>query len=394
MSECIESRSVIDWVARTRVLAPRFAEASARIERAGRVPEELMAVLHEAGLFRLCLPRALGGAEASPMTMAAVLEALAGADASTAWCLGQGLGCSLVAGFVAPEIAERVFGPPGAVLAWGPSHDRARAVRVDGGYRLTGRWHFASGIRNATWLGAHAPVYAADGRTVPVAPGRPRMRTFLFPKDRATVYPVWETIGLQGTGSDDYAVEDLFVADEYSYSRDLVHDRNGPTPVHRIPHATFYAMGFAGVALGIARTLLDSFMELAAEKTPSYAKQKLRDNPAVQQRVAWSEGNLSAARAFLFEMLSEHWELARERKLPTLRQRARLRIACTYASQRAREVADFAYHAAGSSAVHRRGPFERRFRDMNAVAQQIQAAPSNFEHAGLALFGIEPDGRV
>lgn len=395
MPECDAPATEIDWTARAAALAPRLAAEADRIEADGRVPAELMGALHEAGLFRLCLPRALGGAEAAPIVVASVLETLAAADASTAWCLGQGLGCSLAAGFVAPDAAGEIFGPPDAVLAWGPPNGTGHAARVDGGYRLTGRWSFASGIRNATWIGAHARVRDPGAAApAPAAQGRRGLRTFLFPASEAEIHPVWDTIGLRGTGSDDYEVRDLFVPDSRSYVRDLVRDRRGPSPVHRIPQTTFFGMAFAGVALGIARGLLDAFMALAVEKTPSYATGPLAGNAAVRQRVARREGDLGGARAFLFERMAERWEAARRDEAPSLRSRALLRIACTNATLRAREAADFAYASAGAAAVHRRNPFERRFRDMNAVAQQVQAAPSNLEDAGAALFGVETGGRV
>ena len=394
MADCTMHGAGHDWVARAAALSSAIAAAAERTEREGRVAPEAMAALHEAGLFRLCLPRALDGAEASPMTILAVLQAVAAADASTAWCLGQALGCSLAAGFVAPEIAREIFGPADAVLAWGPPNPRSRAVPVEGGWRVTGRWSYASGIRNATWLGGHARVCAPDGTPLPTADGRPVLRTALFRAASAEIVPVWDVIGLRGTGSDDYVVEDLFVPEAYTYTRDLARDRHGPGPLHRIAQTAFYGIAFAGVALGIARASLDSFIALAAEKTPAYTAATLRENAAVQLQVARCEGELGAGRAFLVEMSSELWDAVRRERELSLAQRARLRIACTYASERARKVVDYTYHAAGAGAILRRNPFERRFRDMHAVAQQIQAAPTNFEHAGMALLGLDPGARV
>ena len=394
MSECSAHGPGIDWAARARALSAQIEAAADRIEDVGKVPSDVMAALHDAGLFRLCLPRSLGGGEASPLSINAVLQTIAAADASTAWCLGQALGCSFAAGFVAPEIAREIFGPPDAVLAWGPPNNRARAVPVEGGYSLTGSWSFASGIRNATWIGAHASVYEPDGTLRMSAAGRPVFTTMLIPASSVAVPPVWEVMGLQGTGSDDYAVTDLFVPQAYSYTRDIARDRHGPGPLYRIAQTTFYGMAFAGVALGIGRASLDAFIALAADKTPGYTTTTLRDNAGIQLQVARCEGHLGGARAFLKEMMTEMWETVCREEEMTLDQRARLRIACTYASERARKVVDFTYHAAGATAILRRNPFERRFRDMHTVSQQIQAAPSNFEHAGMALLGLEPGPRV
>ncbi len=280
------------------------------------------------------------------------------------------------------------------MIARGKAVQRSSAVPVAGGYRVTGRWSYASGIRNATWLDGHARVYKPDGAPKSTGDGRPMLRTTLFPASSAQIIPVWEVIGLQGTGSDDYAVEDLFVPEACTYTRDLARDRHRPGPLHRIAQTAFYGMAFASVALGIGRASLDAFIALAAGKTPAYTATRLRDNAAVQLEVARCEGHLGAGQAFLVEMMSELWETVCRDDEFSVDQRARLRIACTYASERARKVVDYAYHTAGAGAVLRRNPFERRFRDMHAVAQQIQAAPSNFEHAGMALLGLEPGARV
>lgn len=384
----------IDWVTRARTVAPLIASEADRTERDGRVTQEVMAAMHEAELFRLCLPRSMGGGEVSPMTLLGVVSTVAAADASTAWCLGQGLGCSLSAAFLAPDVSREIFGAPDSVLAWGPFNRRERVVAADGGYRLTGRWSYASGIRNATWYGAHTPETAPDGTPLKLPDGRPRIRTFVFPAASATVDPVWDTMGLRGTGSDDYEVEDLFVPEAFTFVRDYEPDRRETGPLYRIALTAFYGMTFASVALGIARATLDAFIALAAAKTASHTAGTLRDGTAVQSDVALAEGHLGASRAYLLETMEEIWHVLGRGDALDLDRRARLRIACAYASGRAREVVAMAYHRAGATAIHAANPFERRFRDMNTVSQQIQAAPSNLEHAGMAILGLEPGGRV
>ena len=384
----------IDWVGRARAVAPLIASHADRTERDGRVTPEVMAAMHEAELFRLCLPRSMGGGEASPMTILGVVSTVAAADASTAWCLGQGLGCSLSAAFLAPDVASEIFGAADSVLAWGPFNKRERVVEADGGYRLTGRWSYASGIRNATWYGAHSPETGPDGAPLRIPDGRPRIRTFIFPASSATVDPVWDTMGLRGTGSDDYGVDDLFVPEAYTFVRDHEPDRRETGPLYRIALTAFYGMTFASVGLGIARATLDEFIALAAAKTASHTSAKLREGTAVQSDVALAEGHLGASRAYLLEMMEEIWHVLGRGDALDIDRRARLRIACAYASGRAREVVAMAYHRAGAAAIHAKNPFERRFRDMNTVSQQIQAAPSNLEHAGMAILGLEPGGRV
>lgn len=384
----------IDWVARARSVAPAIRAEADRIEREGKVTPAAMAAMHEAEIFRLCLPRSMGGGEASPMTIQSVIETIAAADASTAWSLGQGLGCSLSAAFLAPDVAADIFGAPDSILAWGPFNKSERVVAADGGYRLTGRWSYASGIRNATWFGAHKPETGPDGKPRANPDGRPRIRSFLFPAADATVYPVWDVMGLKGTGSDDYEVADLFVPEGHTFLRDFEPDRRESGPLYRIALTAFYGMTFATVGLGIARATLDEFIALASAKTASHTSAKLREGTAVQSDVALAEGHLGASRAYLLEMTGEMWRVLERGDELDIDLRARLRIACAYASARAREVVAMAYHRAGATAIHAANPFERRFRDMNTVSQQIQAAPSNLEHAGMAILGLEPGGRV
>src|SRR5438128_11821543 len=152
------------YLERARELRPMLAAAGDAIERGREVTPEIVDAMIERGIFRMLLPRSIGGAELDPLTYTAVLESLARGDGSTAWCLGQNSGCSMIAPYLAPEIAREIFGGPHGILAWGPDLPGAgRTVAVEGGYRLTGRWGFATGSRHATWLGCHVPVFELDG---------------------------------------------------------------------------------------------------------------------------------------------------------------------------------------------------------------------------------------
>lgn len=368
--------------------------AAPAIEKEREVTREVMAALHKARLFHMLVPKSLGGGEADPLAVMGVLEAVAAADASTAWCLGQGLISALVAGFLDPKAAKEIFGEPNAVVAWGPTNSTAKAVKVEGGYRATGKWRFASGSRHATWLGGHCNVVDADGKPVMGANGRPVSRTLLFPRAKAKITDVWQVVGLRGTGSDDYEVSDLFVPDAYTSWRDSKPDRREKGPLYSIPLLTAYGMGFAGIALGIGRAMLDNFVKLASTKVAGGTHSTLRENAVIQTGVAQGERKLRSARAFLVEMIGKTWESAKKGEEYPMEQRALLRIAISGAMNEAREVCDFAYQAAGTNAIFEKGPFERRFRDMHTVSQQGQAHLSNFEFAGQALLGLNPTHRV
>ena len=379
-----------EHLARARALAKLIAGFADRIEEERRLPEPLLAALLEAGLYRLLLPRACAGGEIDPVNFVEIIETVAKADASTAWCLCQAAGCSLVAAFLPPEAAATIFGrDPNAILAWGPGP--GRAVAVAGGYRVTGKWSFASGGRHASWLGGIASVVETDGTPRRDAAGAPVIRTMLFPAAQAVMTDIWQVIGLRGTGSDAFAVTDLFVPAEFSVARDDQAERREAGPLYCFPTGSFYAAGFAGVALGLARSTLDAFIALATEKTPRGFKSTLRENAVIQSQVAQAEARLASARIFLTHSLAEIWrDVVRENRL-SVAQRMRIRLAATYAIGEATSVVDTAYHAAGATAIFASNPFERRFRDVHTVAQQLQGRASHFETVGQFLLGLEPD---
>ena len=375
---------------RARALAPLLDRCGDAVETERRLTPALLDGLHGAALFRFLLPRVLDGGEVDPVTFVEVVEEIAKGDGSAAWCLCQAGGCAMTAAYLSPEVAREVFADRRAVLAWGPGPD-ARAVAVDGGYRVTGTWSFASGCRHATWLGGHCPIVTADGAPRRRPDGRREERTMLFPAASAEFVDVWHVSGLRGTGSDTFTVTDLYVPHAYSVSRDDPAERRQPGPLYCFPAGSLYASGFAGVALGLARAMLDAFVELAREKTPRGGHRTLRDNHVVQSQVAQAEARLRSARLFLLGSLGEIWgEVGRSGAL-TMEQRMTIRLAATYAIHQARDVADVAYAAAGSSAIFTAGAFERRFRDIHAVTQQLQGRQSHFETVGQFLLGLDPD---
>lgn len=381
-----------DAASRARALAPLLQAAAPRIEAGRRLPDDVLAALHGAGLFRTLLPRAYGGEELDPASHVLMLEEVAAADASTAWCIGQGTGCSMAAAYVEPAVARDIWGDdPRAVLAWGMGGAVARVV--EGGFRVSGRWQFASGHGHAAWMGGHCRVQEPDG-TIRLGPdGEPVERTMLFRHDAAAWTAAWDVIGLRGTGSDTYAVEDLFVPEAYSLRRDTDAERRVDAPLYRFSTTHLYASGFAGVSLGIARGLLDAFVALARDKTPRASAATLRDSAAVQRQTAEAVATLRSARAFLLETLRECWDHTRNGGRLTLDRRAAIRLAATSAIHRAREVGDWAYAGAGATAIFESQPFERRFRDLHAAGQQVQGRASHLEEVGRHLLGLPPDPR-
>ncbi|HEX2648366.1 MAG TPA: acyl-CoA dehydrogenase family protein [Burkholderiales bacterium] len=398
-----------EWIAIARALTPVLAAAAPRIEEASELTSDVLDALHEKRLFRMLLPKSTGGAELDLGSFFQVAMALAEGDASTAWCVVQNAGCALSAAYLAPAPAREIFGGARDVLAWGfaaPEH--CRATPVEGGWKVSGTWAFGSGSRHATWLGGHCQLTDAGGKPQSTD-GRPIERTMLFPRSKATIKGgLWNVIGLRGTGSDSYSVQDLFVPAEHcivprATGRDQQVPGDGPSPpeperreqgtLYRFTGTNVYQCGFAGVALGVARAMLNSFIALARKKTPAATNMALKDDHSVQARVAVSEARLGSAAAWIAQTLDEMWQEAAASGRIRFEQRVRLRLASTYAIQEARAVAEDAYADAGATAIFQSQPFERRLRDMHAVSQQVQASSAHFQTTGQYYLGEIPNTR-
>jgi alkylation response protein AidB-like acyl-CoA dehydrogenase len=378
---------------RARELGPALAAAADEIEARRELPEPIVAALAEAGLFHLLLPRSLGGAELRPADYVAVVEEIAKHDASAAWCVGQATGCTISAAYLDPAIAREIFAPPRGIVAWGPPSD-AKARAVKGGYRLSGSWSFASGSHHASWLGAHVAIFEEDGSPRRRPDGSPVIRTLLFRKEKARFTDIWHVIGLRGTGSDAYTVEDLFVPEDFTILRDGQTPPREPGILYRFNSSNVYSAAFAGVALGIARSALDAFIELARDKIPRGAKRTLRDNNVIQSQVAQCEARLSAARIYLLTSLEAIWSAVERRGRLAIEDNAAIRLASTWAIHQARDSVATIYHAAGATAIFEDNPFERRFRDIHTVAQQYQGRQAHFESVGQVLLGLPPESTM
>jgi indole-3-acetate monooxygenase len=378
-------------IARAEALQPLVAAAANEIERDRRLPAALLDHLHEAELFRLLLPRSSNGIETDPVTFFYVIETIAQADASTAWCLSQAGGCAMSAAYLDLPVAHAIFGDdPCAVLAWGPGPN-VKAVECEGGYKVTGVWAFASGGRHATWLGAHCPIFKADGEPKLDDSGVQQERTMLVRSQDVAWTDIWNTVGLRGTASDQFALNDAFVRADHSITREFDKECRESGPLYRMGSGTCYQVGFAGVACGIARGALDCFVDIARNKVPRGARSPLRDNAVVQSNLAQAEVNLRAARGFVLQSMADVWQHLCAGSMITVEQRVTVRMAATHAIHKAREAVDFAYNAAGATAIFDTHPLERRFRDIHTVTQQLQGQLRHFETVGAWMMGAEAD---
>ena len=372
----------LDLVERARALQPLIARDADEIERTRRLTPAVTSALIENGLYRSLLPQSLGGAEAPLETFMQMQEEIAKADASTAWCLGQCSVCAMTAAYLDADAASEIVNVAPGILAWGAI--KHEVLVVPGGYKASARWDFASGSRQASWLGAHVRVVEADGSPRRKADGAPEIRTILFPVAEATMYDVWDVIGLRGTGTDSYSVDNLFIPEKFAALRDDPTALREKGPLYKLSTNMVFSMGFAATSLGVARATLDAATDLARGKTPQGLK-AMRENNAVQGLIGRTEATLRAGRAYLYSTATEVWrDLARGDTL-TEQHRIALRIAATWTIHQSASIVDTAYHMAGATAVFSANKFERRFRDMHAIAQQIQARDTHYEDAGKAI---------
>ncbi|MEQ9642180.1 MAG: acyl-CoA dehydrogenase family protein [Alphaproteobacteria bacterium] len=386
------SLSPDDWIARARSVAPILEANGARIDADRELPPEVKEALYDARLFRLLMPTWLDGGELDLMTFSKVMEIIATADASTAWCIGQNSGVTMSAAYLDRGPATEIFGPREAAAAWGAGA-AGKAEVVDGGFKVTGTWRFASNLRNATWLGGHCRVYE-NGEIWKDPDGQPTERSAFFKREIAEIDDNWYVMGLRGTGSDTYSVTDLFVPAKHVIARDYFDTCREPGTLYKFTTTLAFGAGFGGVALGVARSLLNPLRELAMDKKPRGAAAVLCEDPNFQNLLARMEARWGAARAYLDQAIANAWASVEASGELDIDNRVKLRLAVTYSITEATEISVDCYRAAGATAIFDKGPFERRFRDANAISQQLQGRASHFTTVGRYMLGLDVDTAI
>ena len=380
-----ETQSPLDAA---RMLAPMIRSSADRIEADRELPRPLFDALADAGLFQLALPRALGGAEIDLPTYVQVLEEIGKADASTGWVVNQ---CAIFATYAARmprDIARLIWiDTPRSVVANTPV-PTAQAVVVPGGYRVTGRQGFSSGCRHAAWLAARAHVF--ENGQPRLENGQPEERYLFVPAGEAELLDTWHVRGMRGTGTHHFAVSDVFVPAERTILQagaPLL--ENGP--LYQIPRSLLFASADGAVALGLARSSLATFYELAGAKTPRAMQAALRDQPLVQTAVGHAEADLRSGRAFLTEAVREIWNEATSTGRVTQDKRAVVRLATTHAIRLAVQVVDTVYNAAGVTAIYEGNLMQRHFQDIHVISQHLQGRLSHYELVGKYWLGLKID---
>src|ERR1700730_14817642 len=369
-----------------RAFRPRIIAERDHIEAARRIPEDIAQDLAGAGFFRISLPEAYGGLDLRPMQAMEIFEELARADASVAWCVWNSNTHWTIAQ-LSPEAARTIHADPDVVTA-NSTRSSGQAQVVAGGFRVSGRWSMVSGCELAAWM-VLLCIVRENGKPRLTPGGALETRFMILPSTACEIIDTWTVGGLRGTGSHDVVVRDVFVPIDYGSGFADPHVL--PEPRYRIPPFSRVIPGLGAMALGVARTAIDTFCDIAGAKTPQRTTQMLRDNHGAQVRVSQAESLVRSARLFLFDSLDRLWRTLIATGEVTMEARAHVRLAGSHAVNSGVQAVDLLYIGAGASALYTSCPLERAFRDVHAITQHIGVHPRVMETTGRVLFGLEPD---
>jgi indole-3-acetate monooxygenase len=373
-----------------RELGPKIRAAADEIEQGRRLPMHLVRDMQRAGMFRMAMPRAWGGPELDFLTQMRVIEALSMADASAGWCTMIGVDGGYMTAFIDQAVAREMYRDLDSVTAvtFAPP---GKAVKTKDGFLVNGRWPFGSGCQHATWLIGHFLVF--DGDSLRVGPnGLPETRFGFLPAEECEILDTWTTNGLRGSGSHDWTVKDRFIPEErtFNLAAPTIY-RQGP--LYALPNLLIYKV--SGVGLGIARGAIEDFIAMASNKpitfkSPSASKAAmLRDESFVQCTLAQAEALVSSARGFVYEAFGDLWNTLAAGDPPSLKQRARGRLAMAHASAACLQAVELLYKANGGSSVYAGNAFDRRLRDMQTANQHTVVSLKTWEVTGRVLLGLE-----
>jgi alkylation response protein AidB-like acyl-CoA dehydrogenase len=388
-----DTRFAVDdaLLARASALGPTIREHADQTERERRLARPVLDAMRDAGLFRMFTPRALGGSETDPVTVARVAEEIASHDSAAAWALQAGnTGAWWMSRFPEAGVAELFADGPDLLMAasFSPPH---RAVEVAGGYRLTGRGPLASTVHDSPWVMMSGVVF--DGEQPRMTPMGPVVVGLIMHTSEVEIVDTWHSLGMRGTDSNDVAANDVFVPAARStvLSPVVVPGGSFAGPLYRLPALVATDVVIAPVALAIARGAIDELRELADRKTPLGSMKTIRHRAAVQRALAEGEAMLRAARLLFYDALNATWRRAEAGREQTLQDKADLMLACTQAVHAAARVTDLVHRVTGTSGIYARSRLERHFRDAQTVRHHGFLCESRYETVGQVYLGVEPE---
>lgn len=374
-----------------RALGPLIREHAEEAERERRLAPEVIHALTEAGLFRLLLPRTLGGLEVDPITCSLAVEEIAGFDSAAAWAMQAGNTGAWWAARLPTEGVEEIYsGNPSALMS-AAFHPPQQARETAGGYRVTGRGPLASTIHDAEWLFLTALVI--EGERPRMVGDMPEVVGLVIRAREAEIVDTWYSLGMRGTDSNDVVISDVFVPASRSYP--LVPEFE-PNPHHRGPLYRFPGIGavsltVAPIALAVARNAITEVRGLVQRKTAFGFTRPLRERPTVQATLARAEAMLRAARLLWYDTLGSAWERTVAGTAHTPEQKADMLLAGTYAAATAAKVTDMMHRVAGTTGIYARNPLERHFRDAETLRHHGFVSENRFEAVGQVYCGVPPE---
>jgi indole-3-acetate monooxygenase len=369
------------------------------LERDQRLPKALVERFHAAGFYRLVMPRALGGLQTDPLTYVRVVELLAEADGSAGWNVANNsIGQLVTLGLPDEGVQEIYAHGADTVIAGTAVMGGGRAVPVEGGYRVTGRWPFGTGCQESSWmLGSFQILDGGEARRSPDG-SSVFWRGVFARSDVQIVEGSWDVAGMRATGSFDWTVDDVFLPER----RTMVHAgvpldnqwKRWPGVSYALPAQAWVGPHHSAVITGIARAGIDALIELAGEKTPRGRTGRLCENPQVQEAVGRADTILNAGRAYRSATITEVWNIVAAGEETTLDQRARCRLAAVYASESAREAMDLMYQHGGSTSYRRESRLAACWRDLHVVGQAVTLAPEWYPMGGRVFLEMDPGPRL
>ena len=375
-----------------RALEPIIRQHADEAESNRRLSQPVVHAMARAGLFRMWVPRTLGGHEAPPLTAYQVIEEVARLDGSTGWCLFTGASSAVTGIFLADLAAEDIFGGDPLAVVGGSIAGVGKAVVQEDGYLVSGRWPYGSGSQHCAWLLALCQVM--DGDKPRLATGDvPEMRLIFIPREKATILDdTWNVSGLVGTGSHDFVIESAFVPESYTwrFAPGTPRGKHYAGSLYGFPLIALLRLPVSAVALGIAQGAVDACLTLAPAKRAPIGTGVLRDQPTFQARIAEAVALVGSSRAWLHAAIQRAWNTTLAGESVSLAERGELLLAAVNATRRAAEAVQLVYTLAGGSANYRHSPLQRALRDVHAVTQHVGMAPQQYEEAGRILLGLQP----
>lgn len=361
---------------------PLVRDEAAASEQQGHLTARLTEALRETGVFRMWVPRSVGGLEVDLITGLRVYELLGRGDGATAWTVMLGSGAGRFAGFFDHEAAREIFQPADAFVA-GSGAPSGTARRVEGGYVVDGRWKYASGAHLATWFTANCVVVGADGE--PADPdGPPLIRAVAVPAADVRIHRTWSVTGMRGTGSEDFEVAGQFVPERHSFSAVSENPRE-PGPLYRLPFASVAELSFGTVAAGIGRGALDHFAALARHKKPTGSEHLLREDADAAARYGRAEAAVRAAFGYLLHSAGQLWNAVESGERASAALQIDARLAAVDATSRCAREVNRLQKRTGMSALYADSPFGRAWRDINTATQNMSVSFDRYADAGRSL---------